>query len=66
MILSLAIILTYFGWTAAQFVAIGLVLNLLAGIPILWSMVIAAVLTVIYTYLGVCGRCRLMTRYKWE
>ena len=34
MILSLAIILTYFGWTAAQFVAIGLVLNLLAGIPI--------------------------------
>lgn len=52
MILSLAIILTYFGWTAAQFVAIGLVLNLLAGIPIIWGMTIAAVLTVIYTYVG--------------
>ena len=52
MMLSLAIILTYFGWTAAQFVAIGLVLNILAGIPVIWGMVIAAVFTVIYTYIG--------------
>jgi SSS family transporter len=52
MALSLAIILTYFGWTAAQFVAIGIVLNLLAGIPVIWGMAIAALVTVIYTYIG--------------
>ena len=51
-ILSLAIILTYFGWTAAQFVAIGIVLHMLAGIPVFWGMAIAAVITVIYTYIG--------------
>lgn len=52
MMLSIAIILTYFGWTAAQFVAIGIVLNLLAGIPVIWGMAIAALVTVIYTYIG--------------
>jgi len=51
-IISLAIIITYFGWTAAQFVAIGIVLNLLAGIPVVWGMAVAALLTVIYTYIG--------------
>lgn len=51
-ILSLAIILTYFGWTAAQFVAIGIILNMLLGISLVWGMVIAAVIVVIYTYLG--------------
>ena len=51
-ILSLAIILTYFGWTAAQFVAIGIVLNMLLGIPLAWGMALAAVIVVVYTYLG--------------
>ena len=51
-ILSLAIILTYFGWAAAQFVAIGIVLHLIAGVPVLLGMAIAAVITVVYTYIG--------------
>ena len=51
-ILSLAIILTYFGWTAAQFVAIGIVLNVIAGVPVVLGMVIAAIITVVYTYIG--------------
>lgn len=51
-LLSLAIIVTYFGWTAAQFVAIGVVLHVLLGIPVAIGMTIAAVIVVIYTYLG--------------
>ena len=51
-ILSLAIIVTYFGWTAAQFVAIGIILHALAGIPVVAGMVVAAVATVVYTYVG--------------
>jgi SSS family transporter len=51
-ILSLAIILTYFGWTAAQFVAIGIVLNMLLGVPLAWGMALAALIVVVYTYLG--------------
>ena len=51
-ILSLAIIMTYFGWAAAQFVAIGIILNVLAGIPLVWGMCVAAFLTVVYTYIG--------------
>ncbi len=51
-LLSIAIIVTYFGWTAAQFVAIGLVLHMIAGISTMWGMIIAAIVTVIYTYVG--------------
>ncbi len=51
-LLSLAIIVTYFGWTAAQFVAIGVVLNILLGIPLVWGMVLAALIVVTYTYIG--------------
>lgn len=51
-LLSIAIIVTYFGWTAAQFVAIGVVLHTLLGISAVWGMVIAAVVVVAYTYLG--------------
>lgn len=50
--LSVAIIVTYFGWTAAQFVAIGIVLHLLLGIGVAWGMAIAALIVVVYTYLG--------------
>lgn len=50
--LSVAIIITYFGWTAAQFVAIGIVLHILLGIEVAWGMTIAALIVVLYTYLG--------------
>lgn len=51
-LLSLAIILTYFGWVAAQFVALGIILNMLLGIPAITGMLLAAVIIVVYTYIG--------------
>lgn len=51
-LLSLAIIATYFGWTAAQFVAIGVVLNVLLGIPTVLGMIVAAAVVLVYTYIG--------------
>jgi SSS family transporter len=51
-LLSIAIIITYFGWTAAQFVAIGIVLNMLLGVPLALGMAISALIVIIYTYLG--------------
>jgi len=51
-LLSLAIILTYFGWVAAQFVALGIILHLLIGIPAITGMLLAATIILIYTYIG--------------
>lgn len=51
-LLSLAIIVTYFGWTAAQFVAIGIILNVLLGVPITLGMALAALIVLVYTYIG--------------
>ncbi|MHB1118147.1 MAG: high affinity choline transporter 1 [Minisyncoccota bacterium] len=51
-ILSFAIILTYFGWVAAQFVALGIILHMLLGISALTGMLFAAVVILIYTYAG--------------
>lgn len=51
-LLSIAIIVTYFGWAAAQFVAIGIVLNMLLGVPLATGMAISALIVVMYTYLG--------------
>lgn len=51
-LLSLAIILTYFGWIAAQFVALGIVLNMLLGIPAITGMILVAIVIVAYTYMG--------------
>lgn len=51
-LLSLAIVVTYFGWTAAQFVAIGIVLNILLGIPLAAGMAVAALIVLVYTYVG--------------
>lgn len=51
-LLSLAIVLTYFGWVAAQFVALGIILNMLLGIPAITGMLVAAIIVVIYTYIG--------------
>lgn len=50
--LSVAIILTYFGWVAAQFVALGIILNMLLGINPITGMLMASLIVVIYTYIG--------------
>lgn len=56
-LLSIAIILTYFGWVAAQFVALGLIISMIFSssaffISPLVGMIIAAIIIVIYTYIG--------------
>src|SRR3989344_3368061 len=51
-ILSLAIILTYFGWVAAQFVALGIILHMLLGIPAITGMFFSALIILIYPYAG--------------
>lgn len=51
-ILSLAIILTYFGWVAAQFVALGIILHMLLGISTITGMLIAVLVILVYTYVG--------------
>lgn len=51
-LLSFAIIATYFGWTAAQFVAIGIILNTLLGVPLALGMTLAAFIVLVYTYVG--------------
>lgn len=50
--LSLAIVLTYFGWVGAQFVALGLVMHWVFGMPIVAGIIVAAAIVIMYTYIG--------------
>ncbi len=51
-LLSIAITITYFGWVAAQFVALGLVMQYVFHMPFLYGILISASIVVIYTYIG--------------
>lgn len=52
MLLSIAIAVTYFGWVAAQFVALGIIMQFVFGLPAVTGMLIAVGIVVIYTYIG--------------
>ncbi|UZR93899.1 sodium:solute symporter family protein [Chondrinema litorale] len=52
LIASLFLVPSYFGWIAAQFVAIGLILNVVLGIPLAMGMIGGTVAVLIYTYIG--------------
>lgn len=43
---------SYFGWIAAQLVALAIVLKTVAGIPILYGILVCTLVVVIYTYIG--------------
>lgn len=43
---------SYFSWIAAQLVAMALLLQVLAGLPFVWGVVICAAVVVFYTYVG--------------
>lgn len=45
-------IITYFGWTAAQIVAGGAILQALLGWPLAWGMILVTVIVTFYTLLG--------------
>jgi Na+/proline symporter len=51
--LSIAIIISYFGWVAAQFLALGLVLSMvLPALSLQWAILFAAALVTLYTFFG--------------
>lgn len=51
--LSIVIIVSYFGWVAAQFLALGLVLSsVIPGLSLFWAVLISATLVVGYTFRG--------------
>jgi SSS family solute:Na+ symporter len=51
--LSIVIIISYFGWVAAQFLALGLVLStVVPGLSLTWGILISATLVIFYTYFG--------------
>ena len=49
---ALFMMLSYFGWTAAQFMAFGIVLNTVCGLDVGYGVIIGASIVLIYTYAG--------------
>lgn len=45
-------IITYFGWTAAQIVAGGAILQALLGWPLAWGMILVTTVVTLYTLMG--------------
>jgi SSS family transporter len=51
--LSIAIIISYFGWVAAQFLALGLVLStVIPALSLQWAILFAAAIVTLYTFFG--------------
>lgn len=51
-IAAIFIVPSYFGWIAAQMVAMALLLNVLLGISVGWGIFICLLVVVLYTYVG--------------
>jgi solute:Na+ symporter, SSS family len=49
---AIMMIPSYWGWIAAQLIALATVLNVLTGISIFWGVVLCATIVMIYTYIG--------------
>lgn len=49
---SLMMVFSYFGWVGAQMVAIGVILQLVLGIPHLWGILLGFGVVLFYTFLG--------------
>ncbi|WP_460671628.1 high affinity choline transporter 1 [Larkinella ripae] len=49
---AVLVIPSYFSWIAAQFIAIGIVLNLVTGLPVFWCIASSATIVMIYTMMG--------------
>ncbi len=43
---------SYFGWIAAQLVALAIILQAIANIPFVWGIIICASVVLFYTYIG--------------
>lgn len=51
-IASIFMIPAYFGYIAAQLVALGLVLNVVAGVPVTYAIMISSLIVTLYTFIG--------------
>jgi len=51
-IAAVSLIVSYFGWIAAQMIAIGIVLNILIGMNVTLAIITASAVVVFYTYIG--------------
>jgi len=49
---SVFMVITFFGYIAAQLVALGIILNLISGIPLVYGIIISAAIVTIYTMAG--------------
>ena len=49
---SLCMVPSYFGWIAAQLVALGIIFNVVAGISTTSGIIIGALVVLVYTYIG--------------
>lgn len=49
---SIFMVLSYFGWVAAQLVAMGIILKAVANIPFTYGVLTGAAVVIIYTYIG--------------
>ncbi|GEO04292.1 sodium:solute symporter [Adhaeribacter aerolatus] len=52
LIASIFLVVSYFGWIAAQLVALGIILNLVVNIPLIVGILLGFIVVVGYTYLG--------------
>lgn len=52
LVASFFLVISYFGWVAAQMVALGIILNLISGLSITVGIILGSVAVIIYTYLG--------------
>ncbi len=52
LISALFIVPSYFGWIAAQLVALAILLNTLTGIPMFYGIFACTLVVVVYTYIG--------------
>ncbi|RDC65650.1 sodium:solute symporter family protein [Adhaeribacter pallidiroseus] len=52
LVASFFLVISYFGWVAAQMVALGIILNLISGLSITLGIILGSVAVIIYTYMG--------------
>lgn len=49
---GICLVLSYFGWIAAQMVAMGIILNTVIGLEVVWGIILGSTIVIFYTYLG--------------
>ncbi len=56
---------SYFGWIAAQYLALATLLDQFFGVPVYVGVIGVALLAMSYSLMGACGRLHGLTRFRW-